>query len=264
MDLGLKGRVAMVAASSKGIGKAIARSLAIEGARVSISARSAEALDAAKREIEGAAPGAEVLTAPCDVTSKPDLERWHALTVEVLGPVDILLTNTGGPPAARLEELTEEQWRSGIESTLFNVIRLSSLVLPSMKARRWGRIVHLTSFVAKQPMPLLTISSTLRAGLSALTKTMATELAPHNVLVNAVLPGHVSTDRQVHLNTIRAREEGIGVEEYTARAARSVPLQRHARPEEVGDVVSFLCSERASYVTGSTIQIDGGLIGSTF
>jgi 3-oxoacyl-[acyl-carrier protein] reductase len=192
------------------------------------------------------------------------LAAWHGATAAQWGPVDILVTSTGGPPAGRFLELSEEQWRNGIESTLFNILRLSRLVLPQMRERRWGRIVHITSFVAKQPMPLLTVSSTLRAGLSALTRTMAIEFARDGILVNAVLPGYVSTDRQAQLNTIRAREEGIPVEQYAARAEAAIPLGRSARPSEIADVVAFLCGQRSSYLTGATIQVDGGLIGSTF
>jgi 3-oxoacyl-[acyl-carrier protein] reductase len=247
----------MVAAASKGIGRAAAAALAKEGARVSISARGGEALERTAVELG-------VLGVSCDVHKPDDLAAWHARTVAELGEVDILVTNTGGPPAARFADLTEAEWHEGIEGTLMSAVRMSRLVIPSMRRRRFGRIVHITSFVAKQPMPLLTISSSLRAGLSALTKTMATELASDAVLVNAVLPGHVLTDRQVHLNQIRARDEGITVEEYTARSIRSVPLQRAAAPAELGDVIAFLCSERASYITGTSIQVDGGLIGSTF
>jgi 3-oxoacyl-[acyl-carrier protein] reductase len=264
MDLGIAGRAAMIAAASKGIGKAVARALAKEGVRVSVAARGPEALEATKRELEALAPGSPVLAVACDVAKAASIEAWFRKTIEAFGAVDILVTNTGGPPAARFMDLTEAQWREGIESTLFNVLRLSKLAAVDMKTRRWGRIIHITSFVAKQPMDLLTVSSTLRAGLSALTKTMSNQLARDNILVNAVLPGHVMTDRQVHLNGIRAREEGVGVEEYTERAARAVPLGRHARPEELGEVVAFLASERASYITGATLQVDGGIVQSTF
>jgi len=145
-----------------------------------------------------------------------------------------------------------------------NVVRLSQLVIPSMRERRWGRIVHLTSFVAKEPVDLLTVSSTLRAGLSALTKTMAVQLAPDNVLVNAVLPGHFLTDRQVHLNEIRSKEAGVTREAYEAKVQAEIPIRRFGRPEELGQVVAFLCSERASYLSGVSLQVDGALIGSTF
>jgi 3-oxoacyl-[acyl-carrier protein] reductase len=178
--------------------------------------------------------------------------------------VDILVTNTGGPPAAKFQQLTEEQWRAGIDSTLMNVIRLCRLVIPGMQQRKWGRIVNITSLVAKQPLDLLTISSTLRAGLSALTKTLSDQVAHANILVNAVLPGHIATDRQTHLNEIRSKEQGISLEEYAARVEKSIPLGRYGRAQEIGDVVTFLCSERASYITGVSLQVDGGIIRSTF
>lgn len=264
MDLKIGGKVAMVAASSNGIGKAIALSLARQGCRVSICGRDPERLQKAWRELAAAVEEGQVLASPCDVTKGDDLDAWHRATVEQWGPVDILVTNTGGPPAARFEKLTEEQWKEGIDSTLFNVLRLSKLVLPSMRERKWGRIIHITSFVAKQPMELLTISSTVRAGISALTKTMASEFARDHILVNAVLPGHVLTDRQIHLNEIRSKEEGISIDDYAARVVRSIPIQRYAEPREIADVVAFLASERASYLTGVTLQVDGGLIQSTF
>lgn len=264
MDLKIGGRVAMVAASSNGIGKAIALSLARQGCRVSICGRDPERLQKAWRELAAAVEEGQILASPCDVTKGDDLDAWHRATVEQWGPVDILVTNTGGPPASRFLSLTEDQWKEGIDATLFNVLRLSRLVLPAMRERRWGRIVHVTSFVAKQPMEILTISSTLRAGLSALTKTMANEFAKDGVLVNALLPGHVLTDRQVHLNEIRSKEEGISIDDYAARVVRSIPIGRYAEAREIGDVVAFLVSERASYVTGITLQVDGGLIQSTF
>ncbi len=264
MDLGLKNRVAMVAAASKGIGKAIAASLVKEDCRVSICARTADLLERAREELQALAPDARVLAVPCDVSRAGDLEQWHRETVRQLGEVEILVTNTGGPPAARFEELSEEQWYAGIESTLMNVIRLSRLVIPAMKARKWGRIVHITSLVAKQPLSILAISNTLRAGLSALTKTMSNDLAPYNICVNAVLPGHIFTDRQIHLNQVKAKELGITPEEYARQVQSGIPMKRYGRPEEIGDVVAFLCSERASYLTGVSLQVDGGLIQSTF
>jgi 3-oxoacyl-[acyl-carrier protein] reductase len=262
MDLGIKGRVAMVAAASKGLGRAVAEALGAEGCRVSICSRNTDHLDEARLTIERS--GGEVLAIRCDVSNSSELERWVEATTATFGQVDILVTNTGGPPAAKFAQLTEEQWRSGVESTLMNVVRLAQLVIPDMQSRKWGRIVNITSLVAKQPLELLTISSTLRAGLSALTKTLSDQVARDNILVNAILPGHILTDRQVHLNEIRSKQEGVSVEEYARRVEQSIPMGRFGRPAEIGNVVAFLCSEQASYITGVSLQVDGGIIRSTF
>jgi Dehydrogenases with different specificities (related to short-chain alcohol dehydrogenases) len=262
MHLDISGRVAMVAASSKGLGRAIAEALAREGCRVSICSRSVASLEPVRQAIESA--GGEVLAVACDVSAAADLENWFQATLDRFGQVDILVTNTGGPPAAPFLALDEAQWRNGIDSTLMNVVRLCKLVIPDMQKRKWGRIVHITSLVAKQPLDLLTISSTLRAGLSALTKTMADQVAKDNILVNAVLPGHYLTDRQKHLGEIRSKERGITFQQYLDESVKAIPMGRFGRPEELADVVTFLCSERASYLTGASIQVDGGIIRSTF
>jgi 3-oxoacyl-[acyl-carrier protein] reductase len=254
MDLELKDKVAMVSAASKGLGKACAQSLAREGARVSICARNREELARAEAEV-----GPGTLSVVCDVSKPEDLERWHRETEARFGPVDILVTNTGGPPAARFQALTEEQWAAGVQSTLMNVIRSSKLVIPGMQKRGGGRIIHITSLVAKEPLDDLTISSTLRMGLSALTKTMANQFGPDGITVNAVLPGHVHTDRQTHLAEIRSQQRGITPAQYFEQVAATIPLRRVGEPREVGDVVAFLASGRASYITGTSLLVDGGI-----
>jgi 3-oxoacyl-[acyl-carrier protein] reductase len=262
MDLGIRGKVAMVAAGSKGLGRAAALALAAEGCAVSICGRGAEALTAVQKELE--ALGVRALAVAADVTSAGDLARWHQATEAALGSVDILITNTGGPKAAIFADLSDADWASGVESTLMNVVRMTRLVLPGMRERKWGRIVHITSLVAKQPYPLLTISSTLRAGLSGLTRTLAMETARDGVTINALLPGHVMTDRQVHLAEVKSKADGITVAEHFARQAAAIPVGRIGDPQEVGAVIAFLCSAPASYLTGQSLLVDGGLVQGTF
>lgn len=249
----------MVAAASKGIGLACAEALAAEGCKISICGRNLEHLDEAYARI---AEIGEVLAVPADVSIPSDLAYWHIQTLQRFEQVDILVTNTGGPPVARFMDLTDEQWHSGVESTLMNVVRMSRLVIPGMQDRKWGRLVHLTSMVAKQPIDELTISSTLRAGLSGLTKTMSNQFGRDNITVNAVLMGFTLTERLKHLAEVRMQEQGISEAEYYEKAAATVPLGRFAEPKEIGEVVAFLASERASYLTGASIQIDGGVIRS--
>lgn len=262
MDLGIRGKVAMVAAGSKGLGRAAALALAAEGCSVSVCGRSARSLEAVKAELE--ALGVPALAVVADVAKAEDLVRWHQATEAALGPVDILVTNTGGPKAAIFAHLSDDDWAAGVDSTLMNVVRMSRLVLPGMWARQWGRIVHITSLVAKQPYPLLTISSTLRAGLSGLTRTLAMETAKDGVTVNALLPGHVMTDRQTHLAEVKSKADGITVAEHFARQAAAIPAGRIGNPEEIGAVIAFLCSGQASYLTGQSLLVDGGLVQGTF
>jgi 3-oxoacyl-[acyl-carrier protein] reductase len=262
MDLGIRGKVAMVAAGSKGLGRAAALALAAEGCAVSICGRGAEALSATQKELE--ALGVPAVAMAADVSSAEDLTRWHQATESALGPVDILITNTGGPKAATFDHLSDEDWTAGVDSTLLNAVRMTRLVLPGMRARKWGRIIHITSLVAKQPYPLLTISSTLRAGLSGLTRTLAMETAADGITVNALLPGHIMTDRQHHLAEVKSKAEGITTDEHFARQAAAIPAKRIGVPAEVGAVIAFLCSGPASYVTGQSLLVDGGLVQGTF
>ncbi len=254
MDLGLRGKVAMVAAASKGIGLATAKLLAAEGARVSICARTEATLEDA-----AAAIGSETRSYVVDVTDPDDLAFWVEETRRDLGPASLLVTNTGGPPAGPLDAKTDDEWRAGFDATLLNVVRLVRLVAPEMKSAGWGRIVHVSSLVAREPSPLLPISSTLRAGLLALTRLQARELAPHGITVNAVLPGHTLTDRQRHLAEIRAERDGVTPEEALRLQGEAVPAGRLGTPEEIAAAIAFLLSEPAAYTNGVSLLVDGAL-----
>jgi 3-oxoacyl-[acyl-carrier protein] reductase len=264
MDLELQNKVAMVSAASKGIGKGIAKSLLREGCSVSICARSRDTLEAAQNELQKESAIAEVLAVPCDVSKLEDLQNWYNITRESLGKVDILVTNTGGPPPGQFIDLTDEQWKAGVDSTLMNVVRLCRMVLPEMQEQKWGRIVHVTSLAAKQPVDILSISNTLRAGISALTKTLSNQYASDNITVNALLPGHISTDRQIQLNEVNSKKLGITVEKYAEKVKQGIPAKRYGTTQEIGDVAAFLCSERATYLAGVSLQVDGGIIAGTF
>ncbi len=254
MDLGISEKVALVAAGSKGIGLAAAKMLAEEGCKVSICGRHQESLDTAINTIGHGAIGIV-----CDVSSSSDINHWIQESRSKLGPIGILVTNTGGPPAGSWQTITDEQWQSGFDSTLMNVVRMVRAVTPEMKERGWGRIVHNTSLVAKEPNALLPISSTIRAGLMALTRLQALELAPFGITVNGVLPGHTLTDRQLHLADIRAKRDGITPEEALMLQASEVPMKRLGKPEEIAAAIAFFCSQPGAYITGTSLLVDGGM-----
>ena len=170
-----------------------------------------------------------------------------------------MVTNTGGPPAGSWQTISDEQWQMGFDSTLMNVVRMVRDVAPGMKERGWGRIVHNTSLVAKEPNALLPISSTLRAGLMALTRLQALELAPNGVTVNSVLPGHTLTDRQIHLAEIRGQRDGMTLDEALAKQADEVPMKRLGKPEEIAAAIVFFCSQPAAFITGTNLLVDGGI-----
>jgi 3-oxoacyl-[acyl-carrier protein] reductase len=259
MDLGLEGRVAVVAGSSQGLGRAIADELANERADVVINSRSAEKLAAVKSEIEKRS-GANVESFACDLTDPAGPPALIAAAEAAFGKVDILVTNIGGPPSGMFEEHDAQGWRDAIAQNLESVVNLVRAALPGMKERRWGRIVNVTSISVKQPVAGLILSNSIRAAVTGFAKTIANEAAPFNVTVNNVLPGFTRTERLVHLAEAIAEREGSSVPDAYAGWEAEIPMGRLADPPEVGAVAAFLCSERASYVTGQSVAVDGGWI----
>ena len=257
MEFGLKGKVAFVAAASKGLGYACALGLAREGAKVALCARTQADIEAAAERI-GAETGAELLPLVADVTRAEDLARAVEQTAARFGGLHILVPNSGGPPAGTFETLDEAKWQSALDSTLFGTTRLIQAALPHMKAAGWGRIVVITSTSARQPIPGLLLSNTIRAGISGLCKTLSQEFAPFGITVNTVAPGSYDTDRLKHLHERNAQIAGISFAEARKQAEQKIPLGRLGSPEELANVVVFLASDAASYVTGQTWLVDGG------
>jgi 3-oxoacyl-[acyl-carrier protein] reductase len=259
MDLGLTGKCAIVCAASKGLGRASALALAREGASIVMCARRADALEQAAREIR-AETGATLLAVPADVGVQADADRLIRTAAESLGGIDVLVTNTGGPPSGPFEGIQDADWYAAIESLLMSVVRLSRGVIPHMRARGGGRIIHITSISVKQPVQGLVLSNALRAAVTGLSKTLSNELASDRILVNCVAPGYTATDRVVELTAAAAQREGIAPEIVQKRTEEKIPMRRMGTPDEFGAAVAFLASDRASYLTGVTLQVDGGYI----
>ena len=261
MDLGLKDKVAMVAGASRGLGLAIARELAREGVRVSISSRDAAAIASAAAKIR-AESGAEVLGVAADVRLSEPLAAWHRATIEKFGGIDLLVTNSGGPPAGTFESFDDAAWQNAFELLVMSAIRMVRLAIPSMSARGGGSILMLTSSSVKEPVTNLILSNVIRPSVTALAKSLANELAGRNVRVNHLLPGRIATDRLKELDTINSQKAGISVEDHQRRIFATIPLGRYGQPEEFARAAAFLLSDAASYITGASLQVDGGLIRS--
>lgn len=258
MDLGLRGRVALVAAASKGLGRAVAAELAAEGADLVVCARGADALHDAARAFEAAGVAVEAVVA--DLTEPADVARVVQAAHDRFGRVDVLVTNTGGPPAGPFESHTPEVWHQAVRQNLDSVLNLVRGVLPGMKARRWGRILNVTSMAVKQPVDDLILSNSIRAAVTGFARTLATEVAPFGVTVNSVLPGYHLTDRVDQLAARTAAAGGGAAAEVVARWERQIPMARLGDPREFAAVVAFLASERASYVTAQSVVVDGGFV----
>jgi 3-oxoacyl-[acyl-carrier protein] reductase len=257
MDLGLKGKRALVLSSSRGLGLGVAQSLAAEGAEVMMTARSAERLESAAKAINDAGHG-RAHTFVGDLAG--DVGAIHQAAMEAMGQVDILVANTGGPPARTALNVQPDEWLPQFQAMVLPVVTLAGLVLPGMRERGWGRVLTIASSGVVQPIPNLVISNALRSSIVGWSKTLANEVAKDGITVNVVLPGRIHTDRVDELDAANAKVQGKGVDEIATAARASIPAGRYGRVEEFADTVCFLASERASYITGSLIRVDGGAV----
>jgi 3-oxoacyl-[acyl-carrier protein] reductase len=239
----------------------VATTLAREGARVAICSRTAEKLEKAADEIRRET-GAEAYRIVADVSEPADVKRLVASTIGHYRKLDILVCNAGGPPPGKFLDQPEDAWEKALRLNLLSTVHLCREAVPHMKAGGWGRIVNITSFAAKQPQDGLILSNTARAGVLGFAKTIANELAQFNILVNTVCPGAFETERHIALSTKRASEQGVPLEQFMKSRAKEIPVGRFGRPEEFADLVAFLASDRAAYITGTAIQIDGGSVRS--
>jgi 3-oxoacyl-[acyl-carrier protein] reductase len=259
MDLGLRGKVALVAAASRGLGRAIADELAAEGATLMLCARGAEPLEAARREIASAA-GVEVRAVVADLSTLDGVQRVTSDALSAFGRVDILVTNAGGPPAGTFDNHDWAAWERAVNLTLRSVVEMTRAVLPGMRRRKWGRVINVTSIAVKQPVDNLMLSNSLRAAVTGFARTLANEVATDNVTVNNILPGYTRTERVEELAAATATKEGLAAKDIVSRFENQIPMRRLGEPPEFAALAAFLASERASYITGQSIAVDGGWI----
>lgn len=263
MDLGLTDRVALVAAASRGLGKAVAWELAREGASVAICARGKEDLKRTAEEIAHDT-GARVLAIAADVTVAKEIADMVTAVIRRFDRLDILVNNAGGPPPGAFSTFSDQDWRAALDLNLLSAVRLSRAAIPHMRSNQWGRIINITSVAVKQPIPDLVLSNTTRSGVIGLAKTLALELAQEGITVNSVCPGFTLTERVRRLAQARAEREDKTAEQVLSSYERQIPMGRMGRPEELAALIAFLASERAAYITGVAIQVDGGYVQGVF
>jgi 3-oxoacyl-[acyl-carrier protein] reductase len=265
MDLGLKGKTALVTAASKGIGLGTASVLAREGMKVAISSRSAANLEKARAQV-AAEGGGDVVAIEADMTRRDDLDRLVRVASEKLGGggIDVLIYNTGPPKPGTFGELTYEDWDEATKLLLLSAVTLTQGVVPHMREKGWGRLIYVTSLTLRQPIGNLVLSNTVRLAVAGLAKSLSKELGPSGITSNTIIQGYIRTDRTLHLAEEIAKKTGGSIEDAFKEMAKAVPLGRYGDPEEVGSLAAFLASERGSYLNGGTFTIDGGLINSIF
>lgn len=260
MDLGLRGKTALVLGGSKGLGRGIADALAGEGVAVAMLARGKEALEKAAAEI--ASRGGRAIGLAADLGDWPAVQRAATAAREQLGPIDILINNGGGPPPSKVIGIAPDIWEEQFRAMVLVYFRLTEMLLPDMRQRKWGRIINVASESVVQPIPQIAISNTLRGAVVGWAKTLAGEVAADGITVNTMLPGAFQTDRVLQFQRIASQREGIAPEEFLRRSARNIPVGRLGQPAEFGAAAAFLASPLAGYITGSMIRLDGGSIRS--
>ncbi len=266
MDLGIRDRVALVCAASGGLGKASALALAQERATIVICSRHPDRINASAAEIKKALGEGthHILPVVADVSKPADIKRLFGVAAESFGAVDILVTNTGGPPSGSFMDLTDEKWQTGFDLNLMSTIRCIREAVPHMQKNKWGRIINITSLTVKQPVNDLIVSSVLRPGIIGLSKVLANLYGRDGVTVNSVAPGFIMTGRQQELGQSRAEKQGMTFEEYVRNSSADIPAGRFGTPQELANVIAFLASKKASYINGATISVDGGLVKGLF
>lgn len=263
MDLGLSGKTALVTASSKGIGKAVAEELASEGCNVAVCSRSKSDLEFLAEYLKKKYD-VDIFWSVCDLNKHSDIENTYKVVMKEFGRIDILVNNCGGPSTGYFKDFSDKHWIEAFEQVFLSAVRFSNLVIQGMAERLWGRIINITSVSVKQPIDNLILSNSFRSGLIGFAKSLSNEFAKFNITVNNIAPGYTLTNRLYDLAVNRAKHSGLSHEEVLAEMAKQVPMNRLARPEEIGALVAYLCSNQAGYITGNTIHIDGGWVKGLF
>jgi 3-oxoacyl-[acyl-carrier protein] reductase len=265
MDLGLRGKTAIVAAASRGLGKGVARALAAEGANVVMFSRHPAAIEAAAKEVRSsAASGAQVVGLTADVTRLTDLERVVKSTIDAFDAISVVFNNAGGPKPGVFDTLTDEDWHAAVDLNLMSAVRLTRLCLPHMRHHHWGRVIVSTSSSVKQPIPNLMLSNAVRSATTAWAKTLSDQVAPDGITVNCLAPGRIETERVHEIDEDLAQRQGRTREEVEQQIRSTIPARRYGRPDEFGAAAAFLASEAASYITGVTLLVDGGMFRGTY
>ncbi len=264
MELGLRGKAVLIPAASKGIGLGVATVLAAEGCRIVISSRDQGSIGQAKKQISQQTGNREVYDVEADLTSKTDIEQLIKFAEDKLGRIDILAYNTGPPKPGTFAELTDDDWEEGVKLLLLSAVRLAKGVLPGMVEKRWGRLIFVTSTTLRQPIPNLLLSNTVRLSIAGLSKSLATEYGPKGITSNGIMQGHILTDRQRQLAEDVSQRTGKNVEDAAKQVLAQVPAGRYGTVDEIGHLAAFLASDKAGYINGAMISIDGGMIRSVF